>query len=140
MTKKQFYIQNLTWGLLMNIVGFLVALFLLISGHKPKKSGAVICFEVGEGWGGLNLGLVILVCKDASDLTKVHEFGHAIQNAKYGLLMPFIVCIPSAIRYWIREFQYRSGNPPKTDYYDIWFEAEASRLGIDYTIEWKLKI
>lgn len=140
MTKKQFYIQNLTWGLPMNIIGFLVALALIISGHRPKKSGLVWCFEIGEYWGGLNLGLIILVDKGADDLTKMHEFGHAIQNAKYGLLTPFIVCIPSAIRYWIREFQYRSGNPPKTDYYSIWFEAEASRLGVEYSIKWELEI
>lgn len=140
MTKKQFYTQNLTWGLIMNIIGFIVALFLLISGHKPKKSGAVICFEIGEGWGGLNLGLVILVCKDSDTDTKIHEFGHAIQNAKYGLAMPFIVCIPSAIRYWVREFQYRSGHPPKTGYYDVWFEKEANELGAEYTAKWNLTI
>ena len=140
MTKKQFYIQNLTWGILLNIVGFIVALVLIISGHKPKKSGLVWCFEIGENWGGLELGLVILVDKGADDFAKIHEFGHAIQNAKYGLAMPFIVCIPSAVRYWIREFQWRSGNPPKTDYYSIWFEKEANELGAKYVAKWDLKV
>ena len=140
MTKKQFYILNLTWGLIMNIIGFIVALCLLIAGQRPKKSGLVWCFEIGEGWGGVNLGLVILVCKDSDADTKIHEFGHAIQNAKYGLAMPFIVCIPSAVRYWIREFQYRSGNPPKTDYDAIWFEKEATELGKEYVAKWNLTI
>ena len=140
MTKKQFYILNLTWGILLNIVGGIVALVLIIAGHKPKKSGLVWCFEIGENWGGLELGLVILVDKGGSKHTKIHEFGHAIQNAKYGLAMPFIVCIPSAVRYWIREFQYRSGNPPKTDYDAIWFEKEATELGAQYVAKWNLTI
>ena len=70
MTKKQFYILNLTWGILLNIVGGIVALVLIIAGHKPQKSGLVWCFEIGEGWGGVNLGLVILVCKDADSHIK----------------------------------------------------------------------
>lgn len=135
MDKKQFYIKNLTWGILINIVGFVVAIALLVTGHKPKYFSGCIHFIVGEYWGGLNLGLVILTDKNPTEETLLHEFGHAVQNAHYGLLFPFIVAIPSAIRYWIREFQYRSGNPPKTDYYSIWFEKQATEWGIKYKFD-----
>lgn len=45
MTKKQFYIGNLTWGLPLNIVGFVVALVLLCTGHKPSKYGGCLYFQ-----------------------------------------------------------------------------------------------
>ena len=132
MTKKQFYIQNLTWGLPLNIVGFVVAIVLLCTGHKPSKHGGCLYFQVGKGWGGLNLGLVMLTDDKPTEHTKNHEFGHAIQNAKYGLAMPFIVCIPSAIRYW-----YRQMVTPKTKYDDIWFEGEATKLGNEDIKKWE---
>lgn len=137
MTKKQFYTLNLTWGILLNLVGFIVALVLLCTGAKPKKHGGCIYFNIGKNWGGVNLGLVFITDSDDDDDTKNHEFGHAIQNAKYGLLMPFIVSIPSATRYWYREIMERNGHPPKTDYYDVWFEAEATELGNEYMNKWE---
>jgi hypothetical protein len=138
MTKKQFYISNLTWGLLLNIVGFIVALVILFTGHKPNQHGGCIYFNVGKNWGGVNLGLVFLTDDSPSEHTKNHEFGHAIQNAKYGLLMPFIVSIPSAIRYWYREIvYYHKGKEPPADYYSIWFEGEATKLGNEYIKKWE---
>ena len=138
MTKKQFYTLNLTWGILLNIVGFMTALVMLFTGHKPKIHGGCIYFKVGKNWGGVNLGLVFLTDDSPSEHTKNHEFGHAIQNAKYGLLMPFIVSIPSAVRYWYREIvYYHKGKEPPTDYYSIWFEGEATKLGNEYTKKWK---
>lgn len=67
--------------------------------------------------------------------TKQHESGHGIQNIMFGPLMPFIVSIPSCIRYWYREYLVRSG---KKKYYElpeydsIWFEGMATRLGEKY--------
>lgn len=131
MTKKQFYISNLTWGLPLTLIGLIVALVLICTGHKPKRHGGCFYFNVGKSWGGLNLGLVFLTDERDSEHTKNHEFGHAVQNAKYGLLMPFIVCIPSVIRYWYREIK-----KPTTDYDDIWFEGEATKLGNEYINKW----
>ena len=58
-----------------------------------------------------------------------HEYGHSIQNLWWGWLMPFVICIPSAVRYWYREIRYAIGKPPKTKYDDIWFEGQATKLG-----------
>ena len=126
-----FYFLSFTWGILLTLVGLVVAGVLLLAGKKPKKDCWCWIFEVGEDWGGLNLGIVILTDKDPSVYTKVHEVGHAIQNCMWGLLMIFVITIPSAIRYWYRELKYhRKGKCPPTDYEDIWFEDQDTSLGL----------
>lgn len=130
MKKFTFYLLNLTWGLPLNIVGFLVAAVLLIAGKKPQKWGYCYYFEVGDNWGGLELGIFFLCSKNVGAQTKNHEHGHAIQNCYWGVLFPFVIWIPSAFRYWYRELiYYRRGKRPSTMYDDIWFEGQATRWG-----------
>ena len=131
MKKFLFYVLNLTWGLPMTFIGALVALILLIAGHKPKRHGGCIYFAVGKSWGGLELGLFFLTDKHEALHTRNHEFGHALQNCLWGPLMPFVISIPSAVRYWWRRWRAAHGktNPP---YDSIWFEGQASRLGYEY--------
>ena len=97
-----YWIIQCTWGIIMTTVGAVTASVLLILGYKPKNFGPTIYFEVGENWGGVELGGFFICSKDASIATKLHECGHSIQNLMFGPLMPFIVSIPSAIRYWLR--------------------------------------
>lgn len=98
-----FWILSCTWGILMTLLGLIVALGLLIAGQKPHKFGYGFYFEVGHNWGGLEIGPVFLVQKNALLSLKQHEAGHGIQNIWFGPLMPFLISIPSAIRYWLRE-------------------------------------
>lgn len=136
--KKLYYVLNLTWGLPMTLLGAIVAIVLLIIGKKPKRHGGCWYFNVGKSWGGCELGLFFLTDSQDNDSVKTHEFGHSIQNARFGLLMPFIVCIPSAVRYWYRELWfYRRGRRPKTAYDDIWFEGQATRLGKENLRYWE---
>lgn len=133
MSKLKFYLLSFTWGLPMTLIGCVVALALLITGHKPKKYGYCLHFEVGNNWGGLNLGIVFLTGKTPSIHTKMHEHGHGLQNCYFGLLMPFVICIPSAVRYWYRELKYyRKRKTPPTKYDDIWFEADATKRGTEF--------
>ena len=126
-----FYFLSFTWGLLFTLVGLIVALVLRVLGHRSKKFVLVRFFEIGKSWGGLNLGLFFITSQNSTFSLRCHEFGHAIQNCMFGPLTPFIICIPSAIRYWYRELHYyRQGKKPKTDYDDIWFEGQATRLGM----------
>ena len=127
-----FWLISLTWGCIMTAIGLVVAFFLLITGHRPYHIGPNIYFKVGNGWGGLELGPIFLVCKNHSRRTALHECGHGIQNCIWGPLMPFVISIPSAIRYWHREFIYRKDkqrywNLP--DYDAIWFEGQATKWG-----------
>lgn len=65
----------------------------------------------------------------------MHEWGHGIQNIILGPLMPFLVAIPSCIRYWYRELLVRSGEKKYADlpdYDSIWFEGWATKLGKKY--------
>jgi hypothetical protein len=105
--KILFYLLSCTWGIIMTAIGGVVALALLITSHKPKMHGYCVYFEVGKGWGGMELGIFFLVSKDASTHTKNHEHGHGFQNAVIGPVFPFLVCIPSATRYWLRECKTR---------------------------------
>lgn len=132
--KILFYTLQLTWGLLLNLLGFIIALCLICTKHKPIRFGNNFYFKVGKTWGGLELGIFFLCGRlDDSHHLKCHESGHGIQNIIWGPLFPFVICIPSAIRYWYRELRYyRKGKYPKTDYDDIWFEGQATKLGEKY--------
>ena len=130
MKKFLFYLLSFTWGLPMTIVGCVVAAALRITGHKPKRWGLCWYFEVGEKWGGLELGVFFLVQKRSSRHTRCHELGHALQNCVFGPLMPMIVSIPSAVRYHYRLFLIRVVGVTKLPSYDaIWFEGQATRWG-----------
>lgn len=136
--KFLFYFVSFTWGLPMTLIGCLVAIVLMITGHKPHKWGYCYYFEVGENWGGLELGVVFITNKKPSEYIRNHEHGHAIQGCYFGPLMPFLVCIPSATRYWYREYLVRSGKKRYSelpDYYTVWFEKQASTLGTEF-ISW----
>lgn len=130
--KIVYYVLAITWGLPLTLIGGLVALVLLATGHRPKRFGWCLYFEVGTGWGGLELGLIFLCQKNAPYDTKAHEFGHSIQNCFFGPLMIFIVSIPSAIRYWVRIWKTKRGEKNLPPYDSIWFEGQATQLGKKY--------
>lgn len=122
-----YYVLASTWGILMTLVGLLISVALLIAGKKPIKYGGIYYFKVGKNWGGLEMGLMFLTDEYSGnyDDIKNHELGHSYQNAILGPLMPFLVSIPSAIRYWYRNFSKK----PQPDYDAIWFEGNATDIG-----------
>lgn len=100
-----YWLIQCTWGIIMTVIGAIVALCLLVSGHKPKTLGPAVYFEFGEGWGGLSLGGFFFCSKDSPMSTKYRECGHGLQNLVLGPFMPFAICIPSAARYWLYNFK-----------------------------------
>ncbi len=104
-----YWLVSLTWGGLMTWTGAFIALVMLLSRHAPQKLGPNVYFEVGLGWGGMEYGAFFFVSKDAGEETRLHEAGHGIQNLVLGPLMPFLVCIPSALRYWMRNCKTLAG-------------------------------
>ena len=120
----------------MTTIGFFATLFSLIFlKGKIHRNGYGFITEVKGNWGGVSLGLFQLCgsynkpsgpCYDPDwyEHTRRHEFGHSIQNMIFGPLFPFIVAIPSAIRYWLDYY-----GKLKSDYYDIWFERTATEWG-----------
>ena len=129
-SKRAFYILSFTWGLPVTLAGLLVAGVMLLTGHKPEKWKWCWFFRVGKKyWGGCEWGMIFLRDKGTDTYLQDHEFGHAIQNCFLGPLMPFVVSLPSTLRYHTRNIQTRLGKNPKRGYYDIWFEKQASELG-----------
>lgn len=132
LSKRAFYLLSWTWGLPLTLIGAVVMSILIMCGKQPKKWGYCYYIEVGRRWGGFNLGMFFLTNEKPSKTTLCHEFGHGIQNCYFGWLMPFIVTIPSAIRYWYRTIRHKLGYKNTSSYYDIWFEKQASELGKYY--------
>ena len=130
-----FWIAAFTWGLPMTLVGCLVAVALMVTGHKPHRFHYLIYFEIGENWGGFECGCFFVTNKNPTFSIRRHESGHGLQNIMLGVFMPFLVSIPSCIRYWYREILVRSGKKryhDLPDYDSIWFEGWATRLGDKY--------
>lgn len=128
MDRKTYYTMSFTWGLPLALCGLLVAAVLMIMGYRPKRFGWAWYFEIGRHWGGLDLGLIFLCCKDASNVTKAHEYGHSFQNCKYGFAMIFIT-LASIARYWYYTLMERLGKA-LPDYESWWFEAQATEIGL----------
>ena len=128
-----FYLLSFTWGFIMSFIGLITILTLWAMGNKPKIFHRRIYVEYGHNWGGVDLGCFFVVSKGSNHRLLAHEAGHGIQNAIFGPLFPFVVAIPSAIRYWYREFKYnRQGKKAPTAYDAIWFEGWATDLGLKY--------
>lgn len=127
-----FYFLSFTWGLPLTLIGLITTLVLIVAGKKPHRYLNGWYFEVGNGWGGLEMGPCFLVCKEPSYGLLSHEYGHGIQNCYFGPTFIFVIWIPSAVRYWfydaIENWRYKHDKKPR-GYYDIWFEHQASEVG-----------
>lgn len=132
MKKSLYYTLSFTWGLPLTLVGLIAAYVLIALGYKPKKWLYGYYFEIGKGWGGVNLGIIFLCGKGSSIKTKNHEFGHSLQNCVFGIFTIFIVCIPSVIRYWHRTIREQKGLKNKTTYDSVWFEGQATEWGNNF--------
>lgn len=98
-----FYFLSFTWGIMLTSVGCLAAVGLILTKHKPHLFYQNIYFEVGNNWGGVNLGAFFITSKGSSIETKKHLAGHGIQNAILGVFMPLLVTIPSGLSLILRK-------------------------------------
>ena len=135
-----FYIISFTWGGIMTTIGLVVLLVTLPFGKFGVYHGRIYK-RIGKNWGGLELGCFFLCNNSADEYVLAHESGHGLQNCLWGPLMPFVICIPSAIRYWYREFIWHFNKEKfnKLPEYDaIWFEGQATKWGKKYVITDKI--
>ena len=131
--RKRFYLLSFTWGILMNAAGLIASLAMLVTGHRPKRFGPCIYFEQGKDWGGMSWGLFLIVNRDPGERLLAHELGHAMQNCRFGPLMPLLVGLPSSLRWWARKLWKRvTGREPKRPYDAAWFEGQATAVGSEY--------
>lgn len=140
---KLFYFISFTWGLPLTLVGLFVLLYAKLFMKNEVdyfNVGGRICIKHKEKrFGGVALGIVYMV--DANPnvnsqyLLHTHELGHTVQNIIFGPFFLPLIGIPSFIRYsiwgWLKKRHYKKYGTYK-DYYGIWFESQASRLGEEY--------
>lgn len=129
MTKKKYYLIQWTWGFIMNFIGLFPLLWAVINKWPITKYRNAIMIEAPTSFGGVNFGSIFIIGKGCQK-SAPHEYGHGLQNLKWGPLMPFVISIPSAVRYWYRRLRYTNkGLPAPTNYDSIWFEGQATELG-----------
>lgn len=130
-----FYILSFTWGFIMSFIGLIGIIFCGAFGTVKRFHGRLYGV-VGHNWGGVCLGCFFFVCHESaeSNHTRAHESGHGLQNCIWGPLFPFVIALPSSIRYWYRNYRSAKGNPCKTAYDDIWFEGQATQWGKKYVL------
>ena len=144
-----YYLLACTWGFIMTFLGVLITAVLGFGCALNCQRIQFFPFhwiygiKVGpDYWGGFEMGLMF--CRDFKSgdaYINNHEWGHGFQNALLGVLMPFIVSIPSCIRYWYQEIRERKGKDNKP-YDSIWFEDSATQCGtyaVKYLTELKNK-
>ena len=125
-----YYILSFLWGFPVTLAGCAAALVLRLAGRRPEKKGYNWYFPLKKATWGLCLGIFAFVPERCSGSLAAHEHGHGIQNAWFGPFMPFVVIIPSAVRFWIRTFRSDvQGRTLKRRYDDIWFEGTATLNG-----------
>lgn len=129
-----FWVLSLTWGLLMTLIGAFIALGCIIAEKEPKIFNHTIYFVFGHGSWGFSCGAFFFLSKDCEDNfeMKLHESGHCYQNIMLGVFMPFIVSIPSMVRFYYRDWLVKT---KRKKYYELppydnaWFENWATKLG-----------
>lgn len=127
-----FYVLSFTWGIIMTLIGLIA--MIIPFGHYHIFHGRIYK-TIGKEWGGVSFGCFFICAEDCQyDSLMGHECGHGIQNIILGPLMPLIVAIPSAIRYWYFEWYWNKYMDYPNDYDAIWFENQATRWGRKYIL------
>ena len=108
MKRILYYLIHWTWAIPMNIFGGIMCLIALCCKWPVHKYRNAIEIVVPKNFGGLELGMFFLRGPNNQGVAP-HEYGHSIQMLWWGPLFPFVVGLPSALRYWLRHFKTPSG-------------------------------
>lgn len=136
-----FYFLSFTWGSIMTVLGLLfLSIFKLLRWRKIDLhiiAGRIAMISKTRLPGSVSLGIVYLTDypPDKNLRIHVHEMGHSIQNAYMGPFFIPLVAIPSFIRasLWpsiTKKYFEETGQ--HLDYDSIWFEGQATKLGMTY--------
>jgi len=134
-----YYLLQVTYGILMNVIGILVFTVVVCFTHNIHRHYHSFYTITKTQFGGLSLG-IFTISSTTSEQTLSHELGHSYQNIIFGPLFPFVVAIPSVIRYWYCTIAESKGKKFARDWYDsIWFEGTATRWGHAIYMKWSDK-
>jgi len=133
MDPKLFYLIQWTWGLSVNLAGFLIFLFFKLRGCKSERFGYAHITYVPWEAGGLSMGTFIFMKADHPSKvwtynTRIHEYGHTWQALVLGPFYYVIIAIPSFT--WCNTPALRRYREEKdVSYYVFYPEAWANAWG-----------
>ena len=123
-----FYLLQMTWGIIQNILGFLIWLFLMIKDRNRKVfryKGAIV--TMWRSRTSSSLGIFIFLSTE-DERVLVHEYGHCIQSCILGPLYLPVIGIPSFL--WCNLPLFRKLRRKGTyRYSSLYAEKWANHLG-----------
>ena len=90
-----FYFLQMTWGIIQNVLGFLIWIYVLLTGPKEERRffyGALVTRWNLEA--SMSMGMFLFLGTD-DERVIVHEYGHSIQSMLLGPFYLLIIGIPS---------------------------------------------
>ena len=131
MNSKLYYILQHTWGIIGTLIGYVCGLVFLPFAKGTYKTGNAFTIELRQNINaGFSIGPVIIIGNGCT-LFLSHEYGHTIQNMILGPFAIILVYIPSVLRFWVREKQFKEGYS-LSPYDSVWFERTATKMGSKY--------
>jgi len=132
-----FYIIQFSWGIIQNIAGLFVFLYLMIK--NPKRERMIFHASVICDWDNeiecMGLGMFVFMHNFNHTMNReilIHEYGHTIQSLILGPFFIPVIAIPSLI--WCKTMEkYRKEN--NRSYYWLYCEKWANQLGETVTGE-----
>lgn len=131
-----YYLLHLTWGILQNIVGFIMYISLIAMNPKRGRFRFNGAFVIGwDSDYSAGIGMFIFIGKVTREyFTGIlsHEYGHTIQSCILGPFYLFVIGIPSFIWAHGRRFNMNRMSG-KYRYSDFYPERWANHLGRRFT-------
>ena len=127
-----YYFIQLTWGIIQNVLGFLIWIYVLLTGPKEKRHvfhGALVTRWYLKS--SMSMGMFLFMGTDDPEVL-VHEYGHTIQSCILGPLYLPVIGIPSFCWANVPRFE-RNRRRGKYRYSDFYPERWANILGRRYT-------
>ena len=127
-----YYLLQVTWGLVNNIIAFEILIVLMIINPRRNRKMFFNAFLIE--WklkSSLGIGNFIFTDNSSKDIC-IHEYGHNIQSVILGPLFLFVIGIPSFLWLMLPVFKTKR-KIKKMSYYDFYPERWANKLGIKYT-------
>ena len=127
-----YYFLQLTWGMIQNILGFIIWIYVLLTGPKEKRHvfhGALVTRWYLKS--SMSMGLFLFMGTDDPRVL-VHEYGHTIQSCILGPLYLPVIGIPSFCWANTPHFE-RNRRMGRYRYSDFYPEKWANYLGWRFT-------
>lgn len=131
-----YYLSQFTWGILQNIAGLIIYLFLIIK--DPKRGRFSFHGSRVIGWSSdysAGVGMFIFIgAASRRNFPRIlsHEYGHTIQSCILGPFYALVIGLPSFI--WAHNRRLtRNRMAGRYRYSDFYPERWANHLGKKYT-------